>query len=233
MKYNIIEVSINFSLLTNQLYYFLFKANTYNKIITMSYLNALMSQSELSKPEPEPKPNKMESCDVYQEPSSWEEALKMSIDSFRTYVLGADNARVLLNGQFGGFNFSDEFKKTHEDSSYEHADDGFGFANITARSNPELVQAVEKFGIEGASGSCCSMRIKSISSVLLPFCSIHEYDGAESVDSTNSLQLFQLKVMEVMFEQKFLRDEMHEVFLWMSSLKLLRGYDRPLAIVER
>jgi hypothetical protein len=81
--------------------------------------------------------------------------------------------KVVINRRFGGYRLS---RKAYTELNLEW--DGYGFAYADDRSNPKLVEAVEKLG-EAASGDWAKLEV-----VEIPYgiaWEIDDYDGMETV----------------------------------------------------
>lgn len=77
--------------------------------------------------------------------------------------------KIVINDCFGGFSISEEAKKyCEENSSY----------NIS-RTNEKLIEFIEKYGSERASGMCAKLKIVEIPDDVN--WEIEEYDGNEWV----------------------------------------------------
>lgn len=64
--------------------------------------------------------------------------------------------KILYNNQYGGFGFSDEVLEhfgIEKDKSYPFTN------NPRNRTNKEIIEFVEKIGLEKASGECCKLAI--------------------------------------------------------------------------
>lgn len=165
---------------------------------------------------------------------SWKSALNSSVQDFKDYILSNPSTKVLTNSQYGGFSFSEEFTKEHRELA-EHPANELQVPPIDYRSNPELMQAVEAFGLEEAAGSYCSMDIDIIPTVLVPHCTINEHDGSESICTQGAFSSFALEVLVEMLNNKsFLRESMLDVSNWFESLEVFDyWYDKPMQIMTK
>jgi hypothetical protein len=106
---------------------------------------------------------------------------------------------VLVNTTYGGFGFSDEFKRAflerHPDKSHvlEEARD----ARVRARSDDDIVAFVREFGPDRASGECARIGAEPVFEELLCVTRIHEYDGLESINICTE-RLFMNLLKEIM-----------------------------------
>jgi hypothetical protein len=80
--------------------------------------------------------------------------------------------KVLINTCFGGFGFSKEFQNLI----------GELYAWEVDRDDQEFIKKAEEFGLEKASGLYSRLEVVEIPDGCEY--SIHEYDGAESIDET-------------------------------------------------
>ena len=77
--------------------------------------------------------------------------------------------KFVINDCFGGYGLSQEFLDKYG-KKFEYLE----------RNDPELVSAVEEFGLRNASGEFSVLCIKEIPDDATDY-SIEEYDGAESI----------------------------------------------------
>lgn len=81
--------------------------------------------------------------------------------------------KFLVNRCYGGFGFSEGFKK-----AYPEFFDAYGWCNI--RSNQKLIAAVERYGIEEASGRYAKLEVTEIPEDATDYY-VSDYDGMETV----------------------------------------------------
>jgi hypothetical protein len=81
--------------------------------------------------------------------------------------------KVVINKCFGGYGLS---QKAYKELNLEW--DGYGFAYMDDRSNPKLVEVVEKLG-KDASGDLAELDVVEIPDDVTY--KIHDYDGVETV----------------------------------------------------
>lgn len=81
--------------------------------------------------------------------------------------------KLLINTCFGGFEFSEEFEQFLESAIS---------TNDWSRSNQDLIQKAEEFGLERASGPCANLEIVEVPDGCCY--SIEEYDGKEYIKET-------------------------------------------------
>jgi hypothetical protein len=86
----------------------------------------------------------------------------------------------LYNGCYGGFGFSDKFKKriiakrgptSHAPKDHFRED----------RSDPEYIALFNELGAKASSGDFASLKIRYFPEEFLEFVNVHEYDGLETV----------------------------------------------------
>ncbi len=89
--------------------------------------------------------------------------------------------KVVYNGCFGGFSFSEEACKRLLELEVEGADD-YGSRSV-CRHDPLVIQVVEEMG-EKANGRCARLSIAMVKGNLYR---IDEYDGSESVQEPSDI----------------------------------------------
>ena len=82
--------------------------------------------------------------------------------------------KIVVNRRYGGFSLS---KEAYEQLGLEW--DGFGFAYDNDRTNPKLIEVVEKLG-KKANGQCANLEVVEIPDGI--DWEIDEYDGYEHVE---------------------------------------------------
>lgn len=83
--------------------------------------------------------------------------------------------KVVLNCCYGGFSLSDEFiAKYPQFEEYNHSYDD------SDRVDENFIKALEKFGLDEASGSCASLKIAEVPDDATDW-EITEYDGDETI----------------------------------------------------
>lgn len=81
--------------------------------------------------------------------------------------------KVAVNHCYGGFSVT---KQVYDELGIEW--DGYGYINLE-RSDPKLIEAIEKVGAKLSSGRCAKIEIVEIPDDVKYF--IDEYDGYESI----------------------------------------------------
>jgi hypothetical protein len=84
--------------------------------------------------------------------------------------------KILINNCHGGYGFSEEFEEFFGMKSWEITE--------LPRHDPKLIQAVENFGIEKASGWAADLLIEEIEGNKYR---IKEYDGLEFVETPETI----------------------------------------------
>lgn len=88
--------------------------------------------------------------------------------------------KVLYNNQYGGFNFSDELLREFGIEEGCYKGEGYRFCqDPDNRTNPKVIEAVERMGLEAASGDCCTLAIEEIGDN--DIYTITQFDGLERV----------------------------------------------------
>lgn len=92
---------------------------------------------------------------------------------------------ILLNGSFGGFDLSDEAKRSIITKMPVELLPRFfmyGYdATLKFRTNPVVIDTIQKIGLKKASGMNCSLYFAGIPANYTDCVSIDDYDGIESV----------------------------------------------------
>ena len=83
--------------------------------------------------------------------------------------------KVIINRCYGGFGLS---KKAYEEMGIEWDGYGYGFNDENKRTDPQLIEVVEKLG-EEANGGCAELKIIEIPDDVI--WQIEEHDGVEWV----------------------------------------------------
>lgn len=88
--------------------------------------------------------------------------------------------KIVINACYGGFNVSESFLKEYN-IPYEKYGYGsyYPTTEIDYRTDPRLIEYIEKYGSEMASGSCAHLIIEEIPAGAAYM--IDEYDGSESI----------------------------------------------------
>lgn len=85
---------------------------------------------------------------------------------------------ILYNNCHGGFGFSDELLRMFGITTGQRSQDGNDFCmNMENRTNPLVIQAVERIGLERASGECSCLKIEYVEDDAIY--RIKEHDGYE------------------------------------------------------
>jgi hypothetical protein len=92
----------------------------------------------------------------------------------------SDRIKILYNDCYGGFDFSDEFKKEYTKRTGKEIQDTWG-PNKTLRMDPVIVALVEEKGTEWSSASHAVLAIRRIPAIFASYWDIHEYDGNETI----------------------------------------------------
>ena len=105
------------------------------------------------------------------------------------FITGTFDVRpreILLNVDYGGFSFSDEFHKYVEEKNPIVAellipmiDEGLGYDTPDVRTNPDLIALAKEFGVSRVAGEYSGIVIKKIPEFYT--WNVTEYDGAETL----------------------------------------------------
>lgn len=91
--------------------------------------------------------------------------------------------KIVINACYGGFEVSEEFYKEYN-IPYEKRDWGTTYTTLpwteNCRTDSRLIEFIEKYGSEKASGGCANLVVEEIPKGTLY--RIDEYDGYESVE---------------------------------------------------
>lgn len=87
--------------------------------------------------------------------------------------------KVVINTCYGGFSLT---QQVYDELGLEWAKGDVGYA---PRANPRLIAAIEKIGVEAASGECAELKIVDIPDDIQ--WEIEEYDGMESIHEAHRI----------------------------------------------
>ena len=95
--------------------------------------------------------------------------------------------KIVINECFGGFEVSENFFKAYN-IPYEKSKWGsiYPTTEINYRTDPRLIEYIEKYGSEMASGSCAYLVVEEIPKGTAYI--IDEYDGNESIVIRDEVQ---------------------------------------------
>ena len=93
--------------------------------------------------------------------------------------------KIVINCCYGGFELSEEALKYmdipyRKDGSWLFPLDSAWLGSYKCRTNPKLIEFIERFGSERASGNCSKLEIEEVEKGCL--FRINNYDGLESID---------------------------------------------------
>lgn len=91
--------------------------------------------------------------------------------------------KIVINNCYGGFSVSDAFCD-HYGIPRDTEDSGYNFPRLS-RTDKRLIEYIEKFGSEAASGKCANLIVVEIPNGTLY--RINEYDGAEYIETRDGI----------------------------------------------
>lgn len=87
--------------------------------------------------------------------------------------------KIVINASYGGFSVSENFFKEYNIPYKKAICSCYPTTEIDLRTDPRLIEYIEKFGSEKASGSCAHLVVEEIPKGT--YFMIDEYDGFESI----------------------------------------------------